>query len=287
MVSGKYKKFLIRYGIFISLLLVFFLVILNLANQYHRGLLKYSLVENQGFDGALITILTIGTVLLGTSIGGYILSPLFLIAHKKTVGRKMAYRIQEKPRSGIIKKSYIKTFFPALITINLSLILAYDPSIQTLLLDTLSSNEWNLMYACCALFPFTGAIAMAVFSPIWFLQDGGLVYSNKEKVKVTSDPTEIRSLGGWYSNILKGFSGIAVIMQFYILVADLISYVDTSLNTTTVLFLVLWIIMPLILTFLYTIGIVALDIIFEKRKKFIIKVAEKFGITQKIEPLGF
>ncbi|MFX0003797.1 MAG: hypothetical protein ACFE9C_08985 [Candidatus Hodarchaeota archaeon] len=44
---------------------------------------------------------------------------------------------------------------------------------------------------------FTIGIAMALFSPIWFLLDAGISYSNQKKVENTEKLVESKSVGGY------------------------------------------------------------------------------------------
>jgi hypothetical protein len=228
-----------------------------------------------------------GTATIGSILGGYILAPLFLVAQKNTVGRKMVYGIQESSRPEKFKKAYINSFFPALLALNFSLIMSDNVTLQGLLVQAEmlgpSSSSMVPIILISALFPLMGAIGMGLFSPVWFLQDAGIVYSNKEKVKGTSEPLEIRSVGGWYLYILKGYAGIAVIWSFYTFLSEIIN----SGASDSVMFLIMWPIMPFMLAFLYMPGIIALDMTYEKRKQFTIKIAGKLGITQKVEPLSF
>ena len=281
--TGRYKKISMIYVIVIVLLVVMAIVITAIQGTT-RGIVRFSPVENMTFDGIFLVLLTMGAVIVGSILGGYILAPLFLFAQKNTVGRKMVYGIQESSRPEMFKKAYMKSFFPALLALNFSLMVSDNVVLQELLIEpgSVGSTMASIMLIS-ALFPLMGAIGMGIFSPVWFLQDAGIVYSNKEKVKGTSDPIEIRSVGGWYLYILKGYAGIAVIVSFYTFLSEIIDAGETD----NVLFLIMWPIMPFMLAFLYIPGIIAVDMTYEKRKQFVIKTAEKFGITQKVEPLTF
>lgn len=283
--TGRYKK-ISRIYVIVIVVLVIMGIVLSLNQDNTRGIVTFSPVENMMFDGIYLTLLTMGTVIVGSVLGGYLLAPLFLFAQKNSVGRKMVYGIQESSRPEMFKKAYMKSFFPALLALNFSLMLSDNVALQTLLIQEGSAGSGNSMaeiMLISALFPLMGAIGMGLFSPVWFLQDAGIVYSNKEKVKVTSDPIEVRSVGGWYLYIMKGYAGIAVIVSFYMFLSAIIE----SGETDNVLFLIIWPIMPFMLAFLYMPGIIALDMTYEKRKQFVIKTAEKFGITQKVEPPSF
>ena len=138
-----------------------------------------------------------------------------------------------------------------------------------------------------ALFPLMGAIGMGVFAPVWFLQDGGIVFSNTEKVKDKAEPTEIRSVGGWYLYILKGYAGISVIISFYTFLSEFMATNEIGGGGMEIVFMIIWPIMPFLLAFIYMPGIAVLDMIYEKRKRYVVNLAGKMGITKKVEPPVF
>jgi hypothetical protein len=283
--TGRYKKIGRIYVIVIVFLLTI-AIVLSMNQNNTVGIVTFSPVENMTFDIIFLILLTMGSVIAGSIIGGYILAPLFLIAQKNTVGRKMVYGIQESSKPEMFKKAYIKSVFPALLALNFSLMLSDNVALQSLLVQAESVGPNNSMLPIMlisALFPLMGAIGMGLFSPVWFLQEGGIIYTNKEKAKGTSDPIEIRSVGGWYLYILKGYAGIGVMVSFYTFISEMMN----TGATDNLLFLIIWPFMPFFLAFLYMPGIIALDMTYEKRKQFVIKTAEKYGITQKVEPLSF
>ena len=108
---------------------------------------------------------------------------------------------------------------------------------------------------------------MGVFSPVWFLEDAGVVHTNKEKVKDESDSTEIRSVGGWYLYLLKGYVEISVFITFYEFFGGLTITIgaNNELVIMTIMFFVFWPIILLLITLMMGLGILALDITFDKR----------------------
>jgi len=286
--SGRYKKFGLLYGIVIILLFVMLLVFLFSGEGTGMGgMITFSPYPNPAFDSIFIILLTIGTAIVGAMIGGYLLAPLFLFAQKNTIGRNMVYGIQETSKSEKFKKAFIKSLFPALLALNFALMLSTNAPLQGLLLtEGIVESGMGEVMMISALFPIMGALCMGLFSPVWFLQDGGIVYSNKEKARITSDPLEIRSVGGWYLYILKGYAGISVIVNFYTFLSNLLS-TQTSFGGQNMLLLIIWPVMPFLIAFLYMPGIMVLDMTYEKRRKFMINMAEKLGITQKVERLTF
>jgi len=51
---------------------------------------------------------------------GYVLGPLFLYIHKKIIGRKSIYGIQQRAKINVFKGTF-KAFFPTLLSFSLSL----------------------------------------------------------------------------------------------------------------------------------------------------------------------
>jgi hypothetical protein len=283
---SRYKKLLIPYLI-ILIALALLIPIGMIFQQSGESFLSLG-IGNTTTDTFFLIFGAIGTGMLGALIGGYLFCRLFLFTHKKTIGRKMVYAIQERSKSEIFKKAFMKSLFPALLALNICLILYDNSTIQALLLNPNAFAQQNAeavipIFTISALIPLASAIGMGLFSPVWFLQDGGIIYSNKNKVKNLSDPLEIRSVGGWYLYLLKGYAGISVIVNYY----GFLSGLFTTSVTSSVLFVIIWPIMPFLFTFLMIPGIIVLDITFDKRKKFVLKNAEKLRITEKVEPLSF
>ncbi len=283
-----------RYMIGITFLIIFIpLIILVIffgrgsgQGATSEGIMAYSLFQDAGLDGAFIIMLTVLTGIIGGICGGYLFGSLFIIAHKRTLGRKMIYGIQEKSKSEVFKKAYIKALFPALMTLNLCLIFGSNQTIQRLVTHpNLHGEQTIIIFVIVLLMPLLGGISMGLFSPVWFLEDGGIVYSNKEKVKNSPVPTEVKSLGGWYMNLLKGYAGISVIINFYSFLSEIIGVVEFEI--THFLFFIIWPLLPLFIAFLLIPGIIALDITFEKRRAFILKKAGKYGIVDKVEEPTF
>jgi hypothetical protein len=285
----RYKKLGIRFLIIIIPAIILLAIFGGVGSQgpAAQGILSYSPFSNTGTDSAFLILLTVLTAIIGGVYGGYILSSLFFIAHKKTIGRKMIFGIQEKSKSEVFKKAYIKAIFPALLALNLCLIFATNDTVQKLVVHSnLHGEKLIIIFAISGLFPLMGGIAMGIFSPVWFLQDAGIVYTNKKKVEGFSDPTEIRSVGSWYMYLLKGYAGISVIINYYTFLSEVMNAMG-DVGPSMIIFFVIWPIMPFFLAFLFIPGIIALDMTFEKRRAFMLKKAEKMGITEKVEEPTF
>lgn len=283
MSDSRYKKFIMTYGIINILVFAISIVSIFLLNS--GGFLLINPIDHMGLDMFIITSLWIVAIIIGAIIGGYLLGPLFLIAQKKTIGRGMIYGIQDKKKSEVFKGVFYKALFPALLAVNLTLMISSSPAVQALSISSIGSEILiNQMLTISALLPLLSGIALGIFSPIWFLEDAGIVYTNKEKVKDKSTPTELRSVGGWYMYLIKGYAGISVFINFYLFFVDLAAIMGEG-GPMMFMFFIFWPIMPLLIALMMGIGIVALDITFEKRREFMRKVAKKMGISEPLKSI--
>ena len=169
-------------------------------------------------DSLIIFVITIViSIICGYSMG-YILAPLFVQVHKKILGRKMIYGIENRPETEKFKGYILKALWPALLSINLAITLSKYTIFQQLFTSTPVSEgdsgswEWATFIA---LLPLTTGISLTLFSPVLHLSDAGIIYHNKEKIKDLRDSTEVRNVGLWYNNILKGYAGISVIIAYF------------------------------------------------------------------------
>ncbi len=168
-------------------------------------------------DALIINLLTAFSAIIFGYFFGYILGPLFIYIHKKTIGRKMVYGIEEKDTTKKFKGYFIKALWPALFSINIALILANYP-IVTDLITSVPTPSLESPLAPWATFivliPITTAASLIVFSPVLHLIDSGIIYHNKDKTRDTYDSTEVRNIGNWYITLLKGYSGITIFYNY-------------------------------------------------------------------------
>jgi hypothetical protein len=217
------------------------------------------------------------SAILGIFIGKYIVLPLYLFFHKKFVGLNMEYGIQDKKRPEKLKRTFA-ALIPALLAINLALILAQIEGIALLVAKPAGTMlQFN---AFIILLMFTIIIAMALYSPVWFFLDSGLVYSNKEKVEDRADPIEVKSVGGWYRTILKGYAGISVIITF-------IQFLLMSVwapDPTAFLFNLIGVsLFPFFISLTSLLALIIVDMSAESNIKYVRKLAEKNNISDYME----
>ncbi len=224
---------------------------------------------------------------LGGMFLGYLFGPLYLWFHKKLIGRKMLYGIRIKPNSEKLKGVFIKLFFPSLMVMNFSFLLHNNPLLIDIIVIPNLSDQLTRIFVITWLFPWASIFALGLFSGAYFLNDSGIIYSNKNKVREDPRPIELRSVGNWYIQFLKGYAGIAVLLNLYELISGFIYLLgDPSILIAGIIFFIFWPFMPFFIASLMIPAVIALDLTFEKRKIYMLKYAEKKGIIEMInDPL--
>ncbi len=278
----RYKKWALSY-ILISLLIMV------------GAIIEYFMIPRARFfqlstgdiiiDGCIIFFLLSLLSTIAAILFGYVTGPLFLFLHKKTIGRKMIYGVRSKPRSQKFNKIFGKLLFPALMSMNFIFNLYNDPNLSDLIVYGNISNTISPIFVLLWLLPWFSIIGMGLFSGAYFLNDAGIIYTNKNLVRSKSNPVELRSVGNWYMQILKGYAGIAVLFNYYQFIFNFASSLSTSSDFIGiyVMYVIFWPLIPFILTFLMIPAAIALDVTHQKRTKYIIKYANKLGIDSMIE----
>ncbi|MFX1562874.1 MAG: hypothetical protein ACFFDP_06165, partial [Promethearchaeota archaeon] len=133
---------------------------------------------------------------------------------------------------------------------------------------------------------FTSAISSILFSGVWFLNDAGIGYSNKDKVGDTDEILEIRSCGGWFRDLLKGYAGIGAIFTYIILIANLwrsmeIGWMDPIFISMS--FIVIPI--PIYAAMAVLPTIILFELTKAHRIRYMLNVAKKMGITEDMASL--
>ena len=266
----SYKKHLIVFSVVLGVLALTIFV----DSPGYTQLLP----DHLGFQMYYIFWMSAIAGIIGSVFIGYLLGPIFLIVHKYTLGIRMKYGIQNRPEPFKVKIGF-KAIWPTLMAINFSLMFSQFEWVQNIILSpTYVVDAGDLvkipLVTLVTLLPLMFGISMGLFSPIWFLLDGGIVFTNKEKVNGIRDPIEVRSVGGWYNYILKGYAGISIVSVYAIFTINLLAVVDFNPGVFLIPFL------PFLLIVMAVPAFVILDITAKHRKKYMLKIAKKFGITE-------
>jgi len=273
----KYFKSIIISAVVIGALSATFL---NPALVSTPGFSQIFLIDSLGLQFFFIfTMIWVGAI-IGIFFG-YLLAPLFLYIHKLVIGPEMTYGIQEVRDPTPDKfKGFYKGFFPALMALNFAIIFSSSTAVRNLLFssDVDQDDPVNIILGVFILLALTSAIALALFSPVWFLLDSGIIYSNQKKLEKKKIPAEIRSVGGWYLYLLKGYAGISVIFYFYTIVTAYYS-VESGNFAGIIIFSAL----PFIITLFIMPSVMLFDMTSEHRNKYILKFAAKYGIINNVQ----
>jgi hypothetical protein len=239
----------------------------------------------RGWGGLIILILIIPvSATIGAWIGGYILTPLYLIFHQLFY-RKMIYGIQEVPRSKSFKHIF-KGFYPALLSVNVNSIIIFSTTglLDKILVPSLlvPDVDFPIKYALgsIVLMMITIGLSMFLFTPAWFLIDSGIVYSTNKYVQGSGIPNEVRAVGGWFYDYIKGYSGFSVVFSYLQLILMFFYSEFQSGYTVDIVMFIFVLGLPLFITLLLIPSFILLDLTIEDRIRFSRGIAMRLGITQ-------
>jgi hypothetical protein len=285
MKMGKYKKSLIFFFVYCIFWVVISIAISRIIG-FGQDLSILIPFKDAGLEVGFLSILFIPLAsIIGMLIGGYLFSPLFLYLHTKIFRNKYQYGIYNKPEYNKFKFTS-QGLFVSLMAINISLLLLNPDTVRFAIGDfnippeDLTPNEYIVGFV--VLLMFTIAITNILFSPTWFLSDSGLTYSNKMNLEETSKPLEIRSIGRWYEQFLKGYAGVSVLISYVMFIT--IFFIGTEHNLPLfIIALIMFIPFPILMIIPTIPALIISDKIKEKRSNFILNRARKLGITDTME----
>ena len=280
MFKSKYSKpilFFIFYCIFILGLSI------ALSLSIPRLNLTYFIpIRDLGIEVGLIFIVIIPfSSIIGMLIGGYLFAPIFLYIHKKIFGSKVEYGIHKKEFKDF--KFLTEGLFTSLMTINISLLLT-TPFIISISVGSDPGSFIDDLNTFLALLMFAAGIASVLFATTWFLMDSGILYSNLKMSGDTHKPIEIRSVGRWYGQFLKGYAGISVVLSYIEFMELFIPQLANDLSVPLfIMLLVVFIPFPVVVVIPLIPALIILDRLKEKRIKFMREKARKLGISSNAE----
>jgi hypothetical protein len=234
----------------------------------------------------LSMLITMFICILGSLLFGFIFGPVLLYFHKILLGRKLIYGIQENFRTKKFKETF-RGFFPMLMAVNFALMIFQERELTLLFIDESQVQEpgAGYIYAIFVLVMVISGGTMGIFSATWFLMDSGIVYVKKIK-KRKNNPIEVRSVGGSYSTLLKGYSSISTVIAFYLFTfQQIFSAVPKEMlfDWFIILLIIGLVLLPFFLSLLALPAIIILDMIFSKREHYMQRVAKKMGIINKFD----
>lgn len=288
----KYRYLILAFLVYVIFWLILTAVLNNvLKKESPTALTRIIPINDFLVELELIFILILPlSALLGLFIGGYLITPIIIFLHKKLIGSKMYYGIQYKSALSS-QKIFSRGFFPVLMAINLSS-LFLTPMIIGYVLEADVINQFEAisritiltrLLAESVLLVITFGLSIFFFSPVWFLKDSGIIYTNKQKVENYQEHFIIKSIGDWFQTILKSYAGIGAFITYILLIYDFINnYIENigspglALNIPS---LILWLGLPFYLIISLIPALICNDLIKDHRVRFIRNIAEKIGIT--------
>ncbi len=208
------------------------------------------------------------------SLIGFVLAPLFLWVYKKYMERNHLFAIQDQDT---MEKSHgmLMGFFPALMAMNFTLFLIFDPTIMAMPLFQDYYLQWNnIIFLFFVLGALLQAPAFALFSAAWIIDESGIVLMSKY------GSFELQSTGKWYLALLKGYAGIGVVIALYQFTFEFLGTYGSQVHWSAVLFLF---ILPLIVTLWVIPAIIVVGATEGRRRSYILGFAERFGIRTEFE----
>ena len=212
---------------------------------------------------------------------GYVLSPLMLFFHKKIVGRKYKFGFYDQVESKGYKRIFLKGVFPVLMAMNLAVGYSEDLSVRAFMVITtpiegISAGMNTFLY----LIPLMLIFSMVLFSSVWFLEDVGIVYTNSERINMGT--IEVKSVSGYFINILKGYTGITTIIVLGQLLIEFTIYSISSGYYGHLMLILTYPLLPLSFSIIISPIFKLLEATKVKRKEFLLKRAKKLGISETI-----
>lgn len=285
---SKYKSLFILYALYIIFWIIFIPFIRSpiFPNFPDATLTRFVPAQDMVLELAIIflIILPISSI-ISLLIGGYLLTPIVIILHRAFFRNKMFYGIQYK--SNLEEGRFISLgFYPVLMSINLASIFN-SPQTWGFLLESNLVDEIELALGVPALTRFLGmtillmftfGISIFLFSPVWYLQDSGIIYTNKLRVEKSEEYFVIKSIGDWFQTLLKSYAGIGAVLTYIFIVYDIIT---TFINPWDLTVIALWFGLPFFLILSLIPAIIANDLIKNHRIKFTRKLSNKLGIKNK------
>jgi hypothetical protein len=227
--------------------------------------------------------------IIGTLLGGYVLSPIIMSLHKFFYRSKKYYGIQHESEDK--KISLLSSgFYPVLMAVNLSFIFLTPEIISGILESDIIANfaaalQFHVFIRLLGqtiLLIFTFGVSTLLFSPVWLLKDSGIVFTNKDKVVNSNETLLIKSIGEWFQTLLKGYAGIGVILTYFFVIYDFlivfianIGYPGILLNIPS---LFLWLGLPFYLVLSMIPAVILHDGLKKRRLSYLGKIAQRIGI---------
>lgn len=289
---SRYRNLLISYVLYI---IFWFILTYFLRNIMFPDGTPVALTRFIPVDDALVELIMVFVLILpisgviGTILGGYIISPIIMVFHKSFYRSSKFYGIQSELNSKKVKL-LTPSIYAVLMAINLSFYFL-TPEIISVILDSNVISDLTIVMKIpvflrllgqTILLILTFGASILLFSPVWLLKDSGIIFTTKEKVENSNEKLLIKSIGEWFQTLLKGYAGIGVILTYTIVIYDFITLYVSNIgqpgNILNIPSLILWLGLPFYLIFSTIPAVIVHDLIKKRRINYIKKIAKKIGI---------
>jgi len=217
---------------------------------------------------------------LGTLVGGYLLSPVYLWVHR-WLFRGSVYGVRVVPESERFRGVF-RGFYPALLAFNLnSLIMEIWPGVlERLLSESILAAPFMTRYSFGSVVLMAGTIglSMAVFSPAYYLLDGGVMYSTESRAEGSGRPGEVRTVGGWFNDYLRGYAGLSVVFSYLLFVFRYVSTFEMEM-----VFVLFWVGLPFFVTVSTIPTFIHMDKVRGRTAAYVLGVAGRLGIDSDLD----
>lgn len=179
-------------------------------------------------------------------------------------------------------------YYPSLLAFNLnSIIISAFLSVKNLIQSLEAVESYPYLYTYIPIFiillVFMPFLSMAVFSPVWFLNDAGIVYSMVERVRETEQPVEGRTVGGWFRDYLKGYAGISVLFSYYPIIYVYHNVVGAVDLLALFVSFSAFVMRPFFTALAMIPAFILMDVMHDHRVQHIRRVAANLGISKEVE----
>lgn len=278
--QSKNKKFLIIYAVIIGVTITNFTITTFTGSSPQ---MKYIPFNNFFLEWTYnMLLLPLTAVFFGFCMS-YVLSPLMLLFHKKIIGRKYKFGFYKQAESKGYKRIFFKGVYPVLMAMNLAVGYSENLSVRAfMVISTPVEGISAAMNTFLALIPLMLFLSLVLFSSAWFLDDVSIIYTNSENIMNDGGTIEVKSVSGWYMNLLKGYTGITTIIVLGQLLIEFTLYSISSGYYGHLFMIFMYPLIPFAFSFIISPIFKLLEATREKRKNYLLKRAKKLGIIETI-----
>jgi len=251
------------------------------------------------WDGLLDYLLLPLVILVGGLVGGVLLTPLYLLVHWLVYGRSRFYGFVTVRKPPSIVRWLRRAILPSLFGVQVGLFLATGlvsagtaGLVVSEALLSVSSEVSQILLTWTYTLLIGLPVTFALVAATWLLDDAGLVTSNVP-LQPSSDGGEpdlpqVSGVGTWFSRLLKGYAGIAVVLSYAAVMVGAMAQAWQILtyNPAELPFflgdMITFPLMPVYLMFLSLPLIMGFDLMRGWIQRYVRRLGKRFAITKSL-----